>query len=194
MAFVLLCVGMVILWAAVSVAIGVVITVYLEVRGLCLFLLLVTLRRWTFRFLVVKITETSALDLASLPVGRTPPVQRSGSAVSAIMFEFVVQRLFSATGIEAFDMLPRTASFAEYRTSIIVVEATDTLDDGVIYGLGRRGRIVGNRSRRGIEGGLNRSRDLRGYREGPFCHNLAGASWWLFVMERGLGEFTDSWV
>lgn len=194
MAFVLLRVWVVILRAAVSVAIVIVITIYLEVGRLRLLLLLVTLRRWTFGFLVVKITETSSLDLALLPVHRTPPVQRSRSAFIAIMFEFVVQRLFSATGIEAFDMLPCTTGFAEYRTSIIVVEATDTLDDGVIYGLGRRGRIIGNRSRRGIEGGLNRSRGLRGYREGPFCHNLAGASWWLFVMERGLGEFTDSWV
>ena len=94
---------MVILRAAVSVAIVVVITIYLKVRRLRLLLLLVTLRRRSLGFLVVEITECFVLDLTSLPVGRTPSVQRSGSAVSTIVFELIIQGLLSSAGIEALD-------------------------------------------------------------------------------------------
>jgi hypothetical protein len=162
MAFGLLRVWMIILRAAVSVAIVVVITIYLKVRRLRLLLLLVTLRRRSLGFLVAEITESFVLDLTSLPVGRTPPVQRSGFAVSTIVFELIIQGLLSSTGIEALDVLPCAAGFAENCTSIVVVVATNALDGRVVYGLGRRRRIVGRDRSRRIEGGLNRSRDLRG--------------------------------
>lgn len=75
--------------------------------------------------------------------------------------------------IETFDMLPRIARLAVYRIPVIVGVVADALD-GVGFFVHRfydGMRIVDGDGGR-MEGGLNRGRDLRGYREEPFCHNL----------------------
>jgi len=78
-------------------------------------------------------------------------------------------------------MLPGIAGLAIDRVPIVVGKVADALD-GVgllVCGLDDGKRIVRRDRSSRIEGGLERSRDLRCDRERPFCHNLARASGWL---------------
>lgn len=171
---------------------GVVAAVYLQVRRLRL--LLVALREMALRPLVV--AGGLVLALAPLTLGGMATVEGTGLAVGAGVVELGLGGGSDLARVEALDVLPGVAGLAVDGVPIVVAVVADALD-GVrllVDEVGAVGRIVGRVGRRrGREGRLGRRRDLRGYREGIFGHNLAGASGWQFACEgkRWVVGFSD---
>ena len=111
MTFSFLGMARVVLWAAILVAIMVVmITIYLELRRLRL--LLVAFRRRSLGSLVTSIVESFVLSLKSLSLVCALSVQRSWFTVSTRVFEIWKVGIVHSIDIKALNMLPSIACFA----------------------------------------------------------------------------------
>jgi hypothetical protein len=129
MALRLLSVWVVILWAAVSMIIVAMVTIYEQLRRLVLLLMALAFRRRPFRFLVTVICFN--LPLALLVFDRTLAVERARFAVCTRVVEILSRRISDSTRVKAFNMLPCVTIIAVDCCSIVLVPFANTLD-GVI--------------------------------------------------------------